>query len=295
MSGIFRAVSVSLGGGSSSGLSSKSLLTRSSCRLLSPCRIAAWCLIEPGTVPAARTRAPTPARHPRVSPRNPLGVGPRQVSVPLMMTVKAVVTFENFKAGSVERSNFDVPAPYKRSRRMSKELYMAGVSEAAAAAGASGGGGAIGANAGGGAAAASESDDEEEEEEEEVEVEEDEEDMDDERRGHRDGQGDMSDREMMRRRAAAGDAFDDDEEVSCTSGSWRNGDMPRGLAWLGLAWLSVGRPILGWSLTLECPEGLGPLPIWKGFDAGSSGRFSRTTFSLLSMSAAASGFWCASK
>lgn len=46
--------------------------------------------------------------------------------MPLWMTVKAVVTFENFRADAVDKSDFYIPTEYKRSRRMSKEQYIAG-------------------------------------------------------------------------------------------------------------------------------------------------------------------------
>lgn len=103
--------------------------------------------------------------------------------MPLMMTVKAVVTFENFRSESVDPRNFVVPREYKRSRRMSKEKYMAGVAAAAASA------------SGGGKGGNFDSDDEEEEE---VEVEEEDE-------------GALSEGEILRRRAASRNAFDDDE------------------------------------------------------------------------------------
>ncbi|CAN0243340.1 unnamed protein product, partial [Laminaria digitata] len=52
---------------------------------------------------------------------------PVKVSVPLMMTVKAVVTFENFTTEGIDPRTFMVPTEFKRSRRMSKEKYIAGV------------------------------------------------------------------------------------------------------------------------------------------------------------------------
>lgn len=126
-----------------------------------------------------------------------------------MMTVKAVVTFENFRAGTVDKTNFIVPPEYKRSRRMSKELYIAGVSGTAA-------GGAIGGDGGGGQAGAFETDDDDDDEDV---VEDDHEDEG----VNGEARGELSDREIMRRRAAHGDGFDDDEEVRLRAVYWFGG------------------------------------------------------------------------
>ncbi|CAN0354774.1 unnamed protein product, partial [Discosporangium mesarthrocarpum] len=60
---------------------------------------------------------------------------PVKVSVPLLLSVKAVVTFEGFSAEPISAKEFAVPGEYKRSKRMSKELYMAGVWKGGAGAG----------------------------------------------------------------------------------------------------------------------------------------------------------------
>lgn len=103
-----------------------------------------------------------------------------------MMTVKAVVTFENFRADVITPGNFIVPHEYKRSRRMSKEKYIAGV--------AGSGGAGIGGTGIGSTSGAFETDDDEDEmaEEEDEEA------------------GEISDGEIMRRRACR-NGFDDDE------------------------------------------------------------------------------------
>ena len=124
----------------------------------------------------------------------------KKVSVPLMMTVKAVVTFENFRSESIDPRNFIVPREYKRSRRMSKEKYMAGVAAAAKAVEEGRGAG----TGGGGTPGALDSDDEEEEE-----------DLEDEGVGEGEieevGGGALTAAEILRRRAASRNAFDDDE------------------------------------------------------------------------------------
>ncbi|CAN0420909.1 unnamed protein product, partial [Ectocarpus sp. 8 AP-2014] len=116
---------------------------------------------------------------------------PVKVSVPLMMTVKAVVTFENFRSDGIDASNFVIPSDYQRSRRMSKERYIAGVG----ARGEGGGAGGGRQNMDRGASGNFESDDEEEEEE-----------------GVFVTEAGVSERELLRRRAASRNAFDDDEE-----------------------------------------------------------------------------------
>eukprot|EP00752_Nemacystus_decipiens_P009980 g8900.t1 len=116
---------------------------------------------------------------------------PVKVSVPLMMTVKAVVTFENFRSDGIDPSNFVVPAEYQRSRRMSKEKYIAGV---VSAGGGGGGGGESGER---GNSGAMDSDDDDEEADF-VDVDE----------------AELSDGEILRRRAAQKNAFDDDEDDS---------------------------------------------------------------------------------
>ncbi|CBJ29477.1 conserved unknown protein [Ectocarpus siliculosus] len=118
---------------------------------------------------------------------------PVKVSVPLMMTVKAVVTFENFRSDGIDASNFVIPSDYHRSRRMSKEKYIAGVGTGGEGGGGGGGGRQ---NMDRGASGNFESDDEEEEEEEGVFV----------------TEAGVSERELLRRRAASRNAFDDDEE-----------------------------------------------------------------------------------
>lgn len=109
------------------------------------------------------------------------------MSVPLMMTVKAVVTFENFRSDGIDPSNFVVPAEYQRSRRMSKERYIAGV--------VTGGAGAGGECEDRGNSGALDSDEEEEEGDFVDDVDE----------------ADLSDGELLRRRAAQRNAFEDDE------------------------------------------------------------------------------------
>lgn len=105
-----------------------------------------------------------------------------------MMTVKAVVTFENFRSDGIDPSNFVVPAEYQRSRRMSKEKYIAGV-----VTGGGGGGGGEGGERGN--SGAMDSDDEEEEGDFVDDVDE----------------AELSEGELLRRRAAQRNAFDDDE------------------------------------------------------------------------------------
>lgn len=113
-----------------------------------------------------------------------------------MMTVKAVVTFENFHNDGIDPRNFVIPPEYKRSRRMSKEKYIAGVARGEGdGAGGPGGSGGPGTGVGGNSGAYESDDDDEEEEEEEDDA----------------GDGGMSDGEILRRRAAARNAFDDDE------------------------------------------------------------------------------------
>lgn len=109
--------------------------------------------------------------------------------------MKAVVTFENFRAVAIDKSTFFVPMEYKRSRRMSKELYIAGVSGAAGRAGGMGGAGV------GGAFETDDDDDDEDDDDDGVDLD------------GADGEdgGAMSDREIVRRRAALRNGFDDDE------------------------------------------------------------------------------------
>ncbi|CAM9786219.1 unnamed protein product, partial [Pylaiella littoralis] len=125
---------------------------------------------------------------------------PVKVSVPLMMTVKAVVTFENFRSDGVDKRDFVIPSEYKRSRRMSKEGYIAGVG--------SGAGGAFGETSQAGTVVDSEEEEEEEEEEDEDGVE-----------GFVDevDEGELSERELLRRRAASRTGFDDDEDSDSDS------------------------------------------------------------------------------
>lgn len=136
-----------------------------------------------------------------------------QVSVPLMMTVKAVVTFENFRSDGIDPSNFVVPADYQRSRRMSKEKYIAGVVTGGGSGGGGGGGGEGDDRANSGAM-----DSDEEEEGDFVD------DVD---------EAELSEGELLRRRAAQRNAFDDDE----VGGGWvgdgweEGGGREEGSAW----------------------------------------------------------------
>ena len=130
-----------------------------------------------------------------------------------MMTVKAVVTFENFRSDGIDPSNFVVPAEYQRSRRMSKEKYIAGV-----VTGGGGGGGGEGGERGN--SGAMDSDDEEEEGDFVDDVDE----------------AELSEGELLRRRAAQRNAFDDDEVRWGLAGRPAGGRAGGPVGWVRRLW-----------------------------------------------------------